>query len=977
MLLRRLLAMVLVPSWLLAGVQIASAQSQGTDANPAYHVLVSEDDVLVLEVRLGHFRASSGILAYTHDNDVFLPLGQLASALELAIQVDVASQVALGWVIEEDRRFALDLGQARVEFDDHVEGIPDAAVYVGYDDIYVRRDVLERWLPVELVVSLSTMRVQVDSQEQLPLIARLERDRIRSRMLTMNHYKPIYPTRRSAYRGWMWPQIDTTVRSQSSGDERRGDLSILARGDLARVSATGFFRGRTTENEKVDGWMNFEREDPDRSLLGPLGSSRVIFGDVFSPALSLVGSGRRGRGVRISNESLDPQRFDVTDVTGSANPGWDAELYVNGRLTAFSVVDEDGRYDFQDVPVYAGRNTMRVVLYGPEGQKRENVHRFNSGPNLGAAGRLRYDVFALQDGLSIFGSELTGGLAGTRGDWIHHVGLDYGVSERLDTSIAIDRTPIGSETADILSLRLNQSTGGSLWQLAYLDDLQRGYMARVGLNTYLLRHDVLALASMSDEYRGVGQGVAQNDRWRGSLRLSRRQPSVHWLESFGYELGLSHRQLTSSDLSSISAMNFRAYARTGRVSHSHRTTIQRSDSRTLGSRVGLIGTQLASGGLGRYRIRGTLDYRIDEGFNLRSTSVSVTRLWGTQLTTQVALTRQFTDPARERLESTLSWRNDSAVVGLRASSDFDGALRWSVTVTTALSIDPRLHDWEVSGRSATRTGSAMARTFIDHDDDGRFSEADEPLEGIVFARNRNWKNNPTDAEGEAWLTGIQPLRPVNVELDMASVFDPFLVPKYEGLTTFVHRGGLVDLEFPFMYVGDIEGTVYRDLLQQDPFPGVGLELLNPAGERVATAVSEFDGYYVFQQVPPGPYKIRIVPTTLHHGDFIIPPAEPVVVPNRGDYVLGPVFVLVREGERLDLKFARDGSLEGDVPPQLVRGDSSETLIARIREMLQNLEDPPTIDELISDPSLTDEERRTLRILHELFYGSDDDYWLAR
>lgn len=667
----------------------------------------------------------------------------------------------------------------------------------------------------------------------------------------------------------------------------------------------------------------------------------------------------------------------MTDVTGSANPGWDAELYVNGRLTAFSVVDDDGRYDFQDVPVYAGRNTMRVVLYGPEGQKRENVHRFNSGPNLGSGSRLRYDLFALQDGISIFGSELTGGLAGTRGDWVHHVGLGYGVSERLDAGVALDRTPVGTGTADILSLRMNHSTGGSLWQLAHFEDLQRGYLTRIGLNSFMLSHDVLALASVSDDYRGVGQGVAANDRWRGSVRFSRRQPSLDWLQSFGYEIGLSHRRIESNDVSSISAMNVRAYARTGRVSHSHRMTVQRSASETLGSRTGLIGTQLASGGLGRYRIRGTLDYRIDQGFNLRSTSLSVTRLWGTRLTTQVGLTHLFSDAGRSRLESSLSWRNESAVVGLRASTDFEGSIRWAITVTTALSIDPRLRDWEVSGRSATRTGSAMARTFIDHDDDGRFTEADEPLEGIVFARNRKWKNNPTDSSGEVWLTGIQPLRPVNVELDMASVFDPFLVPRYEGLTTFVHRGGLVDLEFPFTYVGDIEGTVYRDLLQQDPFPGVGLELLDPAGERVATAVSEFDGYYVFQQVPPGPYKIRVVPTTLQHGDFIIPPAEPVVVPNRGDYVLGPVFVLVREGERLDLKFAEDGTLEGDVPEQLVRGDASETLIARIRQMLQNLDDPPTIDELIADPSLTDEERRTLRILHELFYGSDDDYWLAR
>jgi hypothetical protein len=84
---------------------------------------------------------------------------------------------------------------------------------------------------------------------------------------------------------------------------------------------------------------------------------------------------------------------------------------------------------------------------------------------------------------------------------------------------------------------------------------------------------------------------------------------------------------------------------------------------------------------------------------------------------------------------------------------------------------------------------------------------------------------------------------------------------------------------------------------------VGLELLDAAGERVATSVSEFDGYYLFERVPPGTYRLGVVASTLPDDKYQVPEPVTVVVPPGGDFVQGPTFVLRPADDEIELKVA--------------------------------------------------------------------------
>ena len=58
----------------------------------------------------------------------------------------------------------------------------------------------------------------------------------------------------------------------------------------------------------------------------------------------------------------------------------------------FRIVGDDGRYEFDEVPVLYGLNLFTSVLHGPQGQRREETWRVYVGPGLIEPGRSRVGV---------------------------------------------------------------------------------------------------------------------------------------------------------------------------------------------------------------------------------------------------------------------------------------------------------------------------------------------------------------------------------------------------------------------------------------------------------------------------------------------------------------------------------------------------------------------------------------------------------
>lgn len=115
----------------------------------------TEDDFVLLQTDADGVALSDALGAYSSRAGLYLPIGELARLLELAIDVDPAAQTASGWIVAETRAFDINLvgNFGRIEGRE-IQFQPGDAVFVN-DEIYVR---------AELAQSIAVIQCLVDAQ---------------------------------------------------------------------------------------------------------------------------------------------------------------------------------------------------------------------------------------------------------------------------------------------------------------------------------------------------------------------------------------------------------------------------------------------------------------------------------------------------------------------------------------------------------------------------------------------------------------------------------------------------------------------------------------------------------------------------------------------------------------------------------------------------------------------------------------------
>ena len=85
--------------------------------------------------------------------------------------------------------------------------------------------------------------------------------------------------------------------------------------------------------------------------------------------------------------------------------------------------------------------------------------------------------------------------------------------------------------------------------------------------------------------------------------------------------------------------------------------------------------------------------------------------------------------------------------------------------------------------------------------------------------------------------------------------DPMLVPK-KALQVVVPRPGVsADVQIGLVGGGDIEGALMKS--GELGFEGVDLELVDGSGKVAGTARTDFDGFFLFERVAYGSYRLRV------------------------------------------------------------------------------------------------------------------------
>ena len=899
---RRRLAPLAIAVWLLAALA-SGAELRAESAEPGrsaservwaerYRTPVEAEELWLLELRLGGRHLQLGLLSIDRDGELLLPLGEVADAFELAIDVDPERASASGFLVHPGRHFELSLEEDELHIEGHARDLTASQIVVWSEDIYVDAPTLSTWLPVDLEVSRRQMSVSAYSREPLPIEKRLERERVHRR-LGMRRQEIQGESREDAYRWWSRPALDVNLRSRVQRPELGGShdwesyYDITAAGDLLKLQTELLWSGVGTRSSRLRARAG--RIDPEGRMGGPLGLREFTIGDVYTPADSMISSGRSGRGFQLS--SFPPEYLNELgqfSLEGDLQPGYQVELYRNDVLLDFQTAGADLRYRFEDVPTVPGLNVLRLVFYGPRGEMREEEKRFWSDGGIAPAGETRFRIAVNQhdeDTLRFGEADADDRL---RGEPRALGELEHGLSENLTLALGAASIPLLEGQQHYGSLALRSDLDGHLLRLEGFGGHEGGSAVGFGWQTRLGNH------SVGLSHHELHDFLSERTREFGGERLEGRSEATldgrfDWRRlPISYRLATGYSRLAGGNGDVDGTLRISTWLRPVYITHSLRGNLDRDFA---GNSENLTGDLLASFRRGPWGLRGRFLYSAVPG---EAQALALIGDWSPRAltSTRMGITHAFGD--RTTFFASLSRQIGFFIVSADMSVDRDGIASAGVGLSFGGTPNPltdRTH-WQDPG--ATRSGSVAARAFLDHNANGRFDEGDRGLPDVGFV-TRGHDRPRTDDRGTALLTSLPAHVPVQVGLDTQTLRDPhWLIPEKREQVV-LRPGTPMQLEFPIVPVGEIDGWVRSEELgfERRALPGITLQLLDEAGEPVATTRSEVDGFFIFQQVLPGRYRLRLDPEQLQRMGFEAPPEREIRIETGGSIRSDESFLLRR------------------------------------------------------------------------------------
>ncbi len=832
-----------------------TAQAQSADYGSSASWQANDDDFLFLQLVIENYKLTYDVRGYRTDQGVCLDLADVIQSLDLPVRIDKKSRRATGWLFAEDQKFTLDREASTVQNVNKGRAPLSQEIYDTPEGWCVDVKALSSWFGVTFTPDLYNAIVRMESDTPLPFMQAIER---KSRAARLQNKKRVqfdlskFPSADMEYKPWRTPSVDIVAeagyRSGQSGNRAAttGRVELYAAGEALGAS----YSARLATNDQLSLQtlrLRAYRNDPTGNLLGPLRATEVAVGDVETPAGQLTGQSAVGRGAFVTNRPLGrPSRFSTTELRGVLPAGWDAELYRNGQLIAFQADNGDGRYEFLDVDLFFGRNEFEVLLYGPQGQIRRERAEFPVGFNQIEPGKTYYWAGIVQNRRDLIEIDRT--TPQQPQEWRWGVGVERGLDDRTTAALGIQTLDFSSNPRTFAEGSITRSFGNIQAEVAAAHELGAGSVAQLnalgrfgkvnfglrGLKTFGRYNSELVSGDL-DFTTGVTLDT--------SLKLGRL--------SLPIQAGYDHTRL--KDGSNVNNFLMTTSISAGRLALSAQfdhsiesgTALRpgRSDSRLR---------LLANTRVSDYRFRGNATFDMDEG--LESATVTVDK----NLTEDSDINAEVEYLARSdefSLSLGYTHRFDSLSLRGNAFVTTRGGLGANLSVAFSLGPDPVSGGVRFSDTKLARTGQAAVTVYRDDNGNGRRDEGEALLEDVGVEAGLRSTEAITAENGRTIVDGLRPFKPILVGVDEASLGDPFLAPAVKGIVVTPRPGVVAQIELPIAPSGEVEGVLLNAQgLEQ---PGVSLELVDRRGAVIAATASEFDGFFLFQRVPYGEYRLRV------------------------------------------------------------------------------------------------------------------------
>ena len=846
-------------SWALAAAGAVAAWA----ATPVTSAWTADpDEQFLLDVNIRQLRLGDGVRAYQTPEGTCVVFGDFLTTLDVPMKIDLQARKASGWAFNEENRIEIDQAAGLARFAKHQERISEGTIRETPEGWCVDSAALSRWFGIGITPRTEGSMLLLESEAKLPVELAREREQRAARLHKAALPLEGLPTVKLPYRMWRAPALDFIVSAgvtyqASNGLRVDRSASIVAAGEIARLSYDAMLSS-DSKGRPQSLRLKAYRSDPDGGLLGPLNATHFAVGDVDGLSSRLVG-GASGRGAQVTNRPLfNPVAFDRTRFEGDLPPGWDAELYRNGELLAFSRSDGSSRYFFDDVPMIYGDNRFEIILYGPQGQQRSRLETINVGQSQVPSGKTWYWAGVSQPGRNILsnlvGRDDGGGPPGERepGDFRRPdlqaaVQVEHGLDKRTSIGLLATTLLADNERLTFVEGSVRRSIGPALVEAAVARDSNGGIAARVQGIARLGSVSVSAESLYAD---GFTLNSRREDRYRDTrvaldapLKIGHQRFAAHG------DVRLVNRGVADRTLDAHGRLstNINGFNLTSLVNWQRRLG-ENQPPQADHLDVGLIGT----GRVGNVRLRGEAQWDIKPESRFRTAELSA--YWSASDNADWEGTLAYDAYAkrgRARVSHIRRFNAVAAAASVEAGTDGSFALGLNLN----FSLDAGSGGMRLTSQKLATGGTVEARIYRDLNDNGR-RDAREPWEeGAAITTGQRVSDDLSNKQGLVRVNGLQPYYPIAIGIDTSTLNDPSLAPK-KALQVIVPRPGVAaKLEIGLVGAGDIEGMLVRN--DGRGFEGLDVELLDEAGKVVASGRSDYDGFFLFERVAYGRYTLRL------------------------------------------------------------------------------------------------------------------------
>lgn len=856
------------------------------------------DDLLFMEVTTDGYQLTETMNVYGARGGVYVPLGEFSRVLGFAVGVFPADARAEGWVGSRDRQLRIDLRTRRAVIAGRVVIFePDrAAIYDG--DLYVRIDLLELILPLTLRANVNAQTLSVTPTEPLPFQLRLARER-RASGLGAGPGEVAATAITTPYALFSPPAFDVNLGGQIArdGSDQTRSYDLRVAGDLAYAGFQGFI-GSNQDGELNGARVLFERKDPAGRALGPLGATRAGIGDIFTPSMSLGAGSFGGRGAYYTSAPLESLDLSTPlNLRGELPLGEDVQLYVNEVLQATQASAAQGLYEFLDVPLTFGLNTIRLVFYGPQGQTRQQVRRVNFGTGQVAAGRFVLRLGAIEQNTPVF--EIGEALDHpATGDIRLSALFDFGLSSTLTLSGGAARyTPQGRDARGVGLLGLRSSLGAVAAQVDVAMDNRGGRGTTVGMASrpfgisLVGRHAEYA-GDFIDETRQFGLSDTVALRRASDLRADAQ---IRAFGDFSVPLSLDLRRVKRADGTGL----FTAEARTSApINRYYLSTSLSYDNEQLtdGRRERLVGAiDIATLVAARAQVRGGLSYevspnaRVDAAYVNADVRISETRAL------RLGVIRALGDEGVTTFQASGLYRAPRFDVSLTTAYETDRG-NWQIGLQFGfgLSFDPFARLYRVTRPGVSSGGSVALDAFVDADGDGRRGRDERPVPNVVMEIPSG--GAVTGIDGRVVSGGLGNAGGVRMRVNLEGIDDPFLIGPGYAIEVVPRPGRTATVVYPMQITSEVEVTTRQR--REDgsrSLAAVDLRLVPVAGGEAVRARTDHAGVAFFEGLRPGRYRVELDADQARDLGLSLETETELIAPASGGFVRGgDVFILIGE-----------------------------------------------------------------------------------